>query len=353
MGKKHFIQRILCIVLCTAAFFLSVPVYAIDLTSDSFIIRDPIIGTGGGYGSSDSFNLLSSGNTLLSGTGSSDSFFGRYGFLYFPYIVQGAFSAVANGADADLTWGAASAGLGWNIGGYNTGVASVSGGPYTYTDVGNVTSYSYTDLSPGEYCFVLQTYDALDNVIATSEEDCVTILPTITFDLDTAVSDEETNAPYSVALGSITTTDTRVSGSTDNINMIIAEANTNAPGGMVVVVVSKNGANGLVSASTPSHAIASADDTMADGTENYGLCVITAGLSGFSRAAPYHSGTCATNNEINDVQGLTTEGESILSASGALSDAHAEISVNAAISATTPAHADYSDTLTFIATPTF
>ncbi|QQR50088.1 hypothetical protein IPF86_03345 [Candidatus Nomurabacteria bacterium] len=108
----------------------------------------------------------------------------------------------------------------------------------------------------------------------------------ITFDLDATVADGETNTPYSVALGTITTTDTRVSGSTDTVNMIVAEADTNASGGLVVTVRNANGSNGLVSTSVPADNINSADAAMIDGTENYGLCVITAGLSGFTIATP-------------------------------------------------------------------
>jgi len=189
------------------------------------------------------------------------------------------------------------------------------------------------------------------------DDDQVTITATvnqsITFDLDTSVTDGETNTPYSVALGTITTTDSRVSGSTDSINMIIAEGDTNATGGMVVTVRNANGVNGLVSTSVGADNIGSADGTIADGTENYGLCVITIGLSGFSRATPYNSDTCATNSETNGIQGLTTAGENILSTTAPVSSAHAEIAVNAAISGVTVAHSDYTDTLTFIATATF
>jgi len=181
-----------------------------------------------------------------------------------------------------------------------------------------------------------------------------TVNQSVTFDLDTSVADAETSAPYSAALGTITTTDTRVSGTTDSINMIIAEGDTNASGGMVVSLRNANGANGLVSTAVPADNINSADGAMIDGTENYGLCVITAGLTGFSIATPYSGNTCATNSETNDVEGLTTTGEDILNSAGApVSAAHAEISVNAAVSGTTSAHSDYTDTLTFIATATF
>ncbi|MEK7588487.1 MAG: hypothetical protein AAB438_01580 [Patescibacteria group bacterium] len=183
-----------------------------------------------------------------------------------------------------------------------------------------------------------------------------TVNQTMTFDLDTSVADGETATPYSVALGTITTTDTRVSGSTDSINMIIAELDTNATGGAVVTVRNANGSNGLVSTSVPADNIGSADGAMVDGTENYGLCVIsvTQTTGTLAKASPYNAGTCATNSETNDIQALTTTGENILNTTSApIAGAHAEISVNAAISGVTVAHSDYTDTLTFIATGTF
>jgi hypothetical protein len=351
--QNNFFKKIISIIAFFILFF-SFAVYASDLTSTNFIIRDPVVGTGGSYGTSTNFKLFSSGNPSFSGTGSSTNFIGRYGFLYFPFINVGTLTAVQDGIDADLSWPASTAGLGYNVSGYNTGVASVSGGPYTYTNVGNVTSYTYSSLEPGEYCFVVQTLDAFSNVIGISNEDCVTITPVLVFDIDTGVADGETNSPYSVSLGTITTSDNRVSGTTDSINMIILEGMTNAPSGVAITVKNANGSNGLVSSSNPGSNINSADGTMSVGTENYGLCVITATISGFIRVSPYNSDTCATNSHTNGVQGLTTTGENILSSNGTtLADGHAEVSVNAGISSSTPAHSDYTDTLTFIATATF
>ena len=349
---KYFKKEFLVVLLFSL--FLTSSVNAGDLTSTNFIIRDPSIGTGGEYSTSTNFKMFSRGDTTFTDAASSTSFIGRFGSLYFPYVNVGTLTATPSGSTVDLSWDASTAGGGWSIFGYKTGKSSVSGGPYTYTSVGNVTSSSYTELAPGEYCFVVQTLDSLEYVIGTSNEDCVTVSPVITFDLDTSVADGETSTPYSVALGTVTTVDTRVSGTTDSVNMIIAEADTNAVSGIVVQVKNANGSNGLVSTSVSGDNINSADGTMADGTENYGLCVITTGLSGFSRAAPYNSGACATNSETNAIQGLTPTGENILNSSTSpVYSAHAEISVNAAISNTTPAHADYTDTLTFIATGTF
>lgn len=327
---------------------------AVDLTSTNFIVRDPVIGTGGGYGTSTNFKAFSAGNLNLSGLGSSTSFIGHYGFLYYPFVTDAVLTATPNGASADLSWTASSSGLGWTVSGYNIGKASVSGGPYTYTNVGNVTSYSYDELAPGEYCFVVQTYDALEYVIATSDEECITISTIITFDIDTAVTDSETNPPYSVPLGTLNIADVVTSGITDNINMIILEGETNAPNGIVVSVKNENGSNGLVSESVPSDTISSNDGVMSAGTENYGLCVVSSTLVGFLRATPYNSGTCVLNNNTNTIQGLTFSGENIVTSSGSpVYGAHAEVSVNATISDSTEAHDDYTDTLTFIATGTF
>jgi hypothetical protein len=170
-----------------AAFCVATSVSAIDLSSTHFIIRDPVVGTGGGHGSSLSFGLFSSGNPNLNGLGSSLNFFGHYGFLYYPFVTDVTLTVTPSGSDADLSWPAATStvGLGWTVGGYKTGIASVSGGPYTYTDVGNVTSYTYENLEPGDYCFILQTYDALGYTIATSNEECITITAALTF----AISD--------------------------------------------------------------------------------------------------------------------------------------------------------------------
>ncbi len=86
--KSFFSNLFLRSFLIVFSFFLiffvsSVKVDASDLTSTNFIIRDPVIGTGGSYGTSSSFKLISSGNTNLSGVGSSSSFLTRYGFLYY------------------------------------------------------------------------------------------------------------------------------------------------------------------------------------------------------------------------------------------------------------------------------
>ncbi|MDP2789200.1 MAG: hypothetical protein Q8O46_04115 [bacterium] len=182
-----------------------------------------------------------------------------------------------------------------------------------------------------------------------------TVNQTITFDIDAAVANGETATPYSVALGTITTSDVRVSGTTDSINAIWLEGDTNAGGGMAVTVASANGANGLVSTAVSADKIPSATTTMVAGTANYGLCIATASLVGWTRATGYVSDTCATNSATNGTRALTTTATAFLNSAGAplASTSLAEVIVNAENSSITPAHTDYTDTLTFIATGTF
>src|SRR3989344_2738241 len=237
---------------------------------------------------------------------------------------------------------------------FTNGTTAVASGSVVTIEIGtNATSVvtgieQITNGTAGTTTLVLSGTMGTPDITGTAsmsivDDDQVSVTATvnqsITFDLDAGVADGETSTPYSVALGTITTTDTRVSGSTDSVNMIIAEGDTNASGGMVVTLRNANGANGLKSTAVPGDDIGSTDGALADGTERDGLCVITVGLVGFTIATPYSGNTCATNSETNDVEGLTTTGEDILNSGAApLASGHAEISVNAAVSGTTVAH---------------
>jgi hypothetical protein len=61
--------------------------------------------------------------------------------------------------------------LGWTVGGYTIGKSTVSGGPYTYSSVGNITSTTMSGLTNSTpYYFVFRTEDFFGNYIATSSE---------------------------------------------------------------------------------------------------------------------------------------------------------------------------------------
>ena len=180
--------------------------------------------------------------------------------------------------------------------------------------------------------------------------------PVITFDIDTLVADSESGAPYTVDLGILTTTPVS-SGTT--IFSIWLDLDTNASGGAVVTVKNANGPSGLVSTSVLADNIPSADANQDPSVANYGICVISAAESGtepgtFAAAATYQSGLCAVDGVNNDVGGLLVTSTPLLNTANApIAEGRARISVNAAISGVTPAHNDYTDTLTFIATGTF
>ncbi|MBI3888451.1 hypothetical protein HY311_01515 [Candidatus Nomurabacteria bacterium] len=160
-------------------------IHASDLTSPSFIIRDPVVSGGGGYESSGSFKLYSSENLFGAGQSSSTSFIERSGLLYYPYVTKGTLSAILNGSNVDLTWTPTTAGLGYNVASYKVGIATVSGGPYAYTPVGLSLNYTYTNLSAGDYFFVVGTLDNNSNLLTLSSEQTVTIPQVISFSIST------------------------------------------------------------------------------------------------------------------------------------------------------------------------
>jgi hypothetical protein len=108
----------LAIILTIAVWLLGSAVYATDLTSAHFIVRDPSIGTGGGYQSSGSYNLYSAGNLNVSGSiGNSTDYVGRAGFLQYPEADASPLAAVATGSEIDVSWSATSVADGYTVSG--------------------------------------------------------------------------------------------------------------------------------------------------------------------------------------------------------------------------------------------
>lgn len=331
----RFFQQLLILTMIGAITSHSVA-FATDLTSTNFIIRDPLVGTGGSFGTSTNFQSFGSGDMTSIGRGTSASFEGRYGFLWFPYVTQGVFSAVANGSQADLSWGASSAGLGWNVSGYNTGIASVSGGPYTYTNVGNVTSYSYTGLTPGLYCFVLETLDAFSNVIATSDEECITIQPTITF----SVSD---NAVQFGALSSVIARYATTSGgSSSNTVAHTMAASSNAPSGYTI---SYTGPTLTSAGNTIAPATITNSATGTAGTQQFALSLSSSGGATITSAYNQTSGSGNWKFVAN-----TTE--AVASTSGVSASETLSVRYIANIAPQTPA-GNYTSALNYVVTGNF
>jgi len=298
--KNKHLSSVFTLIVLLFIFFIQSNVFAKDLTGTNFIVRDPIMGTGGEYGTSTNFKLYSAGNTELSGVGSSASFIGHYGFLYYPYVTVGTLSATPSGADANLSWGASTAGGGWSVSGYKTGKATVPGGPYTYTSVGNVVSYSYTGLLPGYYCFVVQTLDSLSNVIGTSNESCLTINPVITFSI----------SANSVSFGNLTSAgpryaNTSTGSATDTVAHTMS-ASSNATSGYIITYKGPTLTSGG-STITPSTSI-NGDGTL--GTEQFAISLSTSGSAtipaGYLQSGPTRSFVANTTTQIASTSGVTS-----------------------------------------------
>jgi len=146
--------------------------HAQEFTSPSFKVLDPVVTSGGGYSFSTSFRLDSSIGQIGIGTSSASLFNLNAGFLYFPYVTTPVISSTAGNGQVALSWTSASGVQGWTASGYNVGVGTVSGGPYTFSSsLGNVLSSTRTGLTNGTtYYFVIRVEDAYGNIIATSTQ---------------------------------------------------------------------------------------------------------------------------------------------------------------------------------------
>ncbi len=164
----RYAGAILCTVLLTCLWALTLN--AQEFNSTSFKALDPVIFPGG-YSTSTNFGLSAVVSQMAIGTSTATSFMDFAGFLYFPFVSTPTVSATAGDAQVSLTWTSADATLGWAVGGYSVGQSTVSGGPYSYANVGNVLASTRTSLTNSTpYYFVIRVQDALGNFIATSTE---------------------------------------------------------------------------------------------------------------------------------------------------------------------------------------
>jgi len=256
-----------------------------------------------------------------------------------------------------------------------TFTASGAAATVTFTVDGTTTDGTLTNNSTGASQVSLSMTDegtasahSGDAYVYLVDSDQVTITadvnPSMTFDLDTSIATGgDSAAAYSVALGTLDSASTASSGD-GTIRMIGIDLASNATGGTVVTVRSGN-ATGLCSVSTGTDCIAHTGTDLVAGTAGYGICVNrVATTSGTLAATAFDddaltatggydvSATCtATLDGLSDA--LTTSAQSIIASTAAVDGGRAEVFVKAAISSLTPAHDDYQDTLTFIATGTF
>ena len=165
--RKYFGIFILVLI---ASFFTPLDSYADEFTSSSFRLFDPVMAPAG-FSTSTGFQLWGTVAEIALGTSTASSFQLGGGFLRYPFASTPVVSATAGDGQTALSWTASQGVLGWTASGYNIGQATISGGPYTYTSLGNVTSSTRTGLSNSTtYYFVVVAKDAFGNAIATSTQ---------------------------------------------------------------------------------------------------------------------------------------------------------------------------------------
>ena len=195
-----------------------------------------------------------------------------------------------------------------------------------------------------------------DQVTVTASVD-----PALTFDIDIQSScGSESAAPYTVALGTLTTTSVTTASS-----HICLDLDSNASQGVFVTVQGSGSADALESAGsggTIGTTYSGGGQTLlTPGTVGYGICVSsTSVVTGSATAVSPYNGNCTgtTAGGGNIIGGVDSAApQNILTTSGAAIDGTAnntaDIVVKAAVSGTTLAGNDYTDVLTFIATGTF
>lgn len=161
----------MCLLVVFFVFFSVIAKKAIaeDLSSANFVIRDSVFDAGGGNPASTNFQLLNALGQAIQGEDTSASFIHRQGALYFPDATSPILSAASGDGKVNLSWTASTANLG-NVTNYRVGTATVSGGPYTFEEVGNALLFAKTGLTNGTpYFFRIQVQLGEETLAQSSE----------------------------------------------------------------------------------------------------------------------------------------------------------------------------------------
>ncbi len=214
----------------------------------------------------------------------------------------------------------------------------------TYADWGGASGEFVVGLSPSttykvKVKAVHTKYTETEFSIASS---ATTDAPSLTYDIDVSSSDSETGPPYTVNFGTLSPGS--VTTATEKIWIDIT---TNGEGGGFVYLYNSTG--GLTSTNA-GYTIPSATANLSSVSEGYGLQVATdTETSGgpLTAVTPY-------NGVSENVGVIDTTARTIFTTNSApISGGRGSIFVKAKSSTVTPAAADYSDTITMIASSTF
>ena len=169
------IKLVICLVFLTS--FVATVVLAQEFNSASFVNSDPVVSLNGEKSTSASFQLVGGSGQIIIGESSSTAFTSHAGFFYFPQVTTPILSATAGDSQVSLSWTSAVGSLGFNISGYSVGRATSSGGPFTFTAVGNVLANTVTGLANGTtYYFVVKALDSFgDATVASSQVSAVPV----------------------------------------------------------------------------------------------------------------------------------------------------------------------------------
>lgn len=259
------------------------------------------------------------------------------------------------------------------------------GTSYAHTDADSVITFGIlgdapngTVTNPATGSYTIKIRNKEENIVDFNQKDIqvsivdsdtvatnATVDPTMTFDIDTATGDSDGGAPYAVALGSISLGAVATSGG--SVNSIWMDLETNATNGATVTVINSDATTDLISNSVPTDTISSAgvNTTLNAGTEGYGICVVsatsTSGLA-ISNVDGNYDGDgsndgCTASTSDNVVTTPPNNGGAaatlVSNVSAPIVAGRIRVAVKAAISGTTEPHADYVDSLRFIATANF
>jgi hypothetical protein len=280
-------------------------VYAQQYSSASYKILDSVLNAGG-FATSSNYQLWSSLSETALGTSSSATYQAGGGFLRFPSVTIPVVSATSSDSSVQLSWTASQGYLGWTVANYSIGKATTTGGPYTFTNVGNGTSYTMTGLTNGvPYYFIVVANDFFGTSIATSSEVFATpINASFTFTLST----------NSVYFGTLTPSATKYASSTNpagDFNESEAhtiQVTTSAVNGYMLTVQGKT----LTSVDHTWDEIMPllTNTTPATGTGQFGLRAVAAGGTGVVNSPYNGSGFAFTSTATSSsLVGGTSSGD--------------------------------------------
>jgi hypothetical protein len=165
--------------------------------------------------------------------------------------------------------------------------------------------------------------------------------PSLTFDIDVALTDSETSPPYTLNMGDL------LPGSVLSASKKVwMDVDTNAENGVKVYIAGQSG--GLTS-QTASHTILALTGNLAGANEGFGIqsgSATQAAGGPLAATSPYNG----TSDNVGTLSALMRE---LYSSSGPVSSGRTSVLIKAKTQTTTPSGSDYSETLTAIAAASY